>query len=377
MKKVINLVILLGLILIIGTGCTTQKLQSQSINKEQKIILEDVGDLNVARVNHSAVLLKNGNVLLLGGYGDKDSKITGEIYNSKTKLTSFVSNYSPLDITQNKPILLDDGDVIIFCSEGIIKYDTKLNKFKLLQKYPTKKAYNTIAKLYNGSILVIGGEPKEKWNYNIVEIYKPQSNSLKVVGQTNLKRINIIKIDNPITLKNNKLLILDENSSKFFEHNNSEIYNPLNNSFLLVNQYPKVQTKDRFNYLASNFLLYDSKKQEYINIEKLFNSQKKELGDDYPSNFRCGESILIDNKIILTLNYGGNNPDIYSKIYLFDILSNKFEYLGDLNLNYQDVTLIKLNDNKIFISGGYTSGPPSDDLKLEYYKKNVIINTKR
>lgn len=374
MKKFVNLIILF-FVLVTFTGCTSKKTLSQNIAKnpsEQKFVLEEVGSLNIARANHSATLLNNGNVLLLGGSGGQYSNITGEIYNPKTKLTSFVQNYSPLDIKQNKPILLNNGNVIIFCPEGIVKYDANFSKFILLKKYQEKRSYNTIAKLLNNNILIIRGYITGNNNYNIAEIYKPKTNSMKQTNPPKLKRSSLYKAESYIYLKNNKLLLLNSGTS---EEKHFEVFNTANNNFKIVDKYPKLEAKNEFNYIPEMFLLYNSEKHEYTSIKELFKTQNKELGENLPFFAEGNDSLLLSSKIILLLSPYNNNPKDYTKVYSFDILSKKFEYLGDLQLNYQAFAITKLSNNKILISGGYHYDG-SDEYKSIDVKRNVVMNIK-
>ena len=224
------------------------------------------GKLNIRRFDTNLVLLKNGNVLIMGGKTPRDRKIPigiadegmstragrMEIYNPETETFSLVNNTTPIYNVVDA-FLLKDGRVFIiysgkytiydpekniFSESGrLIKYkqhlklsddkilffvgpDTKFETFKLPKHSHNHQSYLYYFKEYNISEIVIYDINKKEYK-NGGHLLIPRGGSdLFTFGLIELKDGNILVFGGEDKAEERKL------GDTVLEKKDAEIYNP-------------------------------------------------------------------------------------------------------------------------------------------------------
>jgi len=338
MKKVFSIIISCLFILLL-TACTKQ---------ERKFVR--IGDLNFARAGHQAIILRNGKILILGGYTrNYDIVKEIEIYNPTTKKFSLVNKR--LDNGFNNALLLRNGNVAIFYNNGVVIYDPIKNKFNSLKKMLIPRTNFSCILLNNGKILIKGGltNTKNQIPVTISEVYDPITSSFKYVNNDLIKNyyeepyyLKIIHNKNKmhilrtnflsIPLYNGKILIVggfDKHGKYVFK---SEIFN--------------VKTK-QFDFTGNmNFCFTEYYSANYL----------------YPVN---SENILLTGKDIN--HYKTMNAEFYN------INSGKFTQIKNKIFDrlYPSVNCIK--NNTYLITGGSKQNYTEDDF-IKPYKDAYILN---
>ena len=236
--------------------------------KTEKFI--PTGKMNYPRYKHTATLLKDGRVLIVGGEA----------------LTSLKGK-----------VLLKER---IFYEYSEI-YDPKIGKFELGSKINNKRTYHSAILLDNSNVLIVGGE-----NYAerilISELYDTKNNKFIEIGDTK----NIKLTSDLIKLQNGKVLIFNA-GQKF------EIYDPSSRNFDFF--MPDTVVERSFNPVLlkdGNILFIAGSKKErwyYVgsNETEILNPYKKELVKGPNLHNKRGRptaTLLEDGTVLIT---GGLN----------------------------------------------------------------------
>jgi hypothetical protein len=161
-----------------------------------------IGKLKLHRFgkDYTATLLKNDKILIAGGYDYNKHKITlqSEIFDPKTGKSSFTGNTNYPEV-HSKALLLNDGNVLIvgskYCPDKAELYVTKLGKFikvgDIKEKYKLKKDdYNFINVspylLPDGRVLITNSviyqkNPWQRYNKPMIEIYDPKTKQFNYI----------------------------------------------------------------------------------------------------------------------------------------------------------------------------------------------------
>lgn len=362
-----------------------------------------VGDLNYARAAHTATLLNDGRVLIIGG--------SVAPYRTQRKATIFeefdkVEVYLP-DIKKFKVInqmnenrvahtatLLKDGNVLIVGGTGSTGekiYDVNHNKFINVGNLNIKRYGHSAILLDDGNVLIVGGATNGVGFAKEIEIFNPDTRKFKVVGKFELnnngsivlKTVNLSKLLDGrilITPVVNKLAI--KHGRKNPDYNRSLIYDYKNNSLETLTNFGDTC---RYNstFVAKDGNIYNICSESYIStiIEKydLKNHSNIKLTNliqprqDYLATLAVltkDNSILIlggrnnDNNGIFTVIFNGiiTAPSSVTSVEKYDIKKNEISKVTNKWVYRQCFAITTLQNGKILLTGGSTKD--DDRLKL-------------
>jgi N-acetylneuraminic acid mutarotase len=146
------------------------------------------GSMAVGRVAHTATLLANGKVLIVGGWVSSDPTATAELYDPAAK--TFIATGSMASARAgHTATLLHDGRVLIaggvdnpgslpIGSNTTEIYDPATGSFVSAGSMAVARRLHTATLLPDQKVLVIGGGSR------LAEIYDPATNSFSPVGLT-------------------------------------------------------------------------------------------------------------------------------------------------------------------------------------------------
>jgi len=148
------------------------------------------GEMNEARTDHTATLLDNGKVLVVGGNGDKTYLAETELFDPKTMKWS-QGPKMPQSRWAHAAVKLKNGWVLVTGGFGssdslasVTLYDPGSNSFKTPAKQMAdERRYHAMSLLKSGKVLISGGLfGKSNWKYksrDTTEIYDPNNGSFK------------------------------------------------------------------------------------------------------------------------------------------------------------------------------------------------------
>lgn len=360
MKKIINLIVLLGLSLFVLTGCG-EKNYGHFVK---------TGELNTPRAQHVAALLKDGNVLIAGG--DDFSNVphllnSAEIYLTKegkfVKTGSMIKKrYGPAAIS------LPDGRVVVIggmspneknavknttgdglSSKLIEVYNPKTQKFEEAGYLKHYTYYPNLTLMDDGKVFILGGSDEK--NGRVVglsgkaEIYDPRTKTTKLTSLINYAREGCsvaLLSDGRILIaggqvstfgkgKNNKLLSFAHKTTS-----SAEIYDPKLDKFTLIGDMNYKRSGQASILLPDNQVLLVGGSREWRDGPLL--DKKVYDKNIYPVVKRTEQYALLQGCI--------------QDIELFNPKTNKFKIAGKLNYAICTNQLNLLNNRYILASGG-------------------------
>lgn len=348
--------------------------------------LHYIGKMNVPRIFHKAIKLKDGNILIVGGNNsityrnnsDMDGKYSDdieyipeysiELFNpinntfKKLKAKTSISDISEI-------ILLDNDNVLLVSDKEYQVFDTKKNKFYAQQFKNMEFKYVSYAEKLRDNLLlecygnIHHGTLEQKFNQHFCCITDITNFKLKVSNNINIEIPEYIKPTNFGYLKINQNEILIYTKS-YPRTNTKDIYLALydikNNKIIKSNILEHVGNYREAKpiLLKNNKILFTGgviyERGVYISYNVLpwfiYNIEDNKIEKTIDMLFN--DSITAQNPIKL-LN--GNILIVEdNKIrQLFNTKTNKFEDFNGFNLeNIMNPNILQIGDNQLLITGG-------------------------
>jgi hypothetical protein len=221
-----------GKVLIAG-GSNTQWLASAEIYNPTTGAFTPTGTMSVRRGGSTATLLPNGKVLIAGGYNDT-LQASAEIYDPATGRFSPTGSMSA-GRSAHTATLLPNGKVLITgggAGRNVLAsaefYDPATGAFTSTGNMTMVHHKHAATLLPNGNVLIMGGSDNRDWRgrYANAEIYNAAKGTFTAAGNMNTTRF---KHRDSVALLNNGTVFVAGGKEY------AEIYNPVKNSFDIVN----------------------------------------------------------------------------------------------------------------------------------------------
>ncbi|WP_032808710.1 MULTISPECIES: kelch repeat-containing protein [unclassified Leptospira] len=234
-------------------------------------VWNQVPSLNEGRGYHQSTVLKNGDILVTGGYDTIDLISTVERFNVLANTWNYVA---PMNQQRalHQTILLADGRVLTVGGnliDGAIAlgaefYNPNLNTWTQTGVMNFFRSQFTLTRLNDGRILAVGGFGSDSV-LNSVEVFDPNTNSWSLLAPLNRSRFQ----HSAILLTDGRLLIA---GGKYSANGNSndysdsmEIYDPTTNVWKLMRM-PESRSQFTLDRLADgSILLIGGRNQGFVN----------------------------------------------------------------------------------------------------------------
>ncbi len=194
------------------------------------------GSMNVARKEHTATLLNDGKVLMIGGRNTAQGILAdAEINDPATGVFTLVGALNDSRVWHTATLLPDSGEVIIFGGVGeswilnIEKYDPLSQTFSITGVLPDYRSRHTATLINDGTILIAGGEGAGVGVFSSAELYDPSTGIFTSVGPMADPRSS-----HRATLMYNGSVVITGGSSTAaagYFLNTVEVYDPINRVF--------------------------------------------------------------------------------------------------------------------------------------------------
>jgi hypothetical protein len=224
-----------GRVLIVGGQGGAKTLATAELYDPKTGKFTPTGPMTTARRDHTATLLQDGRVLIAGGHGDASFLSSAELYDPKTgRFSRTGSTTSPLGLETTA--LLRDGRVLLL--EGVASsdhvasaelYDPKTGRFGPAGSMAVTQWVDTATLLADGSVLVTGSffDMTVPMYRASAEIYDPARGAFKPAGSMSAVR----QYATATLLPNGQVLVAGGSDSGGFPLASAELYDPTANAF--------------------------------------------------------------------------------------------------------------------------------------------------
>ncbi len=202
-------------------------------------------NMSSPRGMHTATLLQNGKVLVVGGYpGAYLTILDPELYDPATNSWAYAgsagsgSSYRT-NVFANTATLLTSGEVLVvggatyspccYATKGVMLYHPETNTWSIGNQTSDPREYHTATLLPNGKVLVAGGNQGGDQNpsYNTTEIYDPATNNWSPAAHMIFARQNHFAI----LLPSGKVLVGSGTAHDGWLLTTTELYDPAKNTW--------------------------------------------------------------------------------------------------------------------------------------------------
>lgn len=326
------------------------------------------GVLDTARGGHTAILLSNGKVLLVGG-----GVASAEIYDQATGTFSNAGSDGALTLGETAT-LLPDGKVLLTGGGGIDStglsfvssvasaelYNPVTETFSATGSLRIGRQEHTATLLPNGKVLVVGGlnDPEPL----AAELYDPISGSFSITGSLGTAR----KDHTATLLPSGEVLVVGGfNISSGGVTATAELYNPATGTFRPTGSLRTARQLHTATLLPNGKVLIagglGNTASSYLASAELYDpttgtfSPTGSLGS---ARAWHAATLLLNGKVLVT---GGDaeNGETIASAELYDPATGSFSPIDSLRAARERHTSTLLPDGEVLIAGGFVDTPIS------------------
>lgn len=159
-----------------------------------------VGNMNTSRAGANAILLQNGDVLIVGGDDISGGQhiATAELYHPSTR--AFSATGSMRSGGASALVLLKNGEVFALDGSGGELYNPSTGRFTTAGKFTIARDKYGVGPLADGRLLIVGGQIDGAWGPRspTTNIYDPTSGAFTPGPEMSLARFKLKKAVVPL-----------------------------------------------------------------------------------------------------------------------------------------------------------------------------------
>jgi len=223
-----------------GSGTESNPYRSTEIYDPRTGSFQPGGNMSIGRTGHTATLLKNGRLLIAGGWtGRYNLRRSAELYDPATGVFTPTGDMV-LERAGNTAALLPDGRVLVAGGEdrgenalaSAELSDPATGTFTRTGDMTEARGQATATPLRNGKVLIVGGGSGHYPSQNVyrsAELYDPATGKFTSTGQMAVGRNKHASV----LLASGKVLVVggSDNRGWHGEYSSAEIYDPATGTF--------------------------------------------------------------------------------------------------------------------------------------------------
>jgi hypothetical protein len=328
--------------------------------------------LSVPRVQHTATLLPNGNVLIAGGVNQNGVIGTAEILNP---VTMRIEKQIPLQEARygHTAINLRDGRVLIAGGVGIANlatasaeiFDPVAQTFRRIAPMGEARFRHAAARLPDGSVLVIGGRSGSILR-NTCERFDPLTE--RFLPDASLPEY---RFDFTATALADGRIVVVGGTTISFERSIAEeaapvlIYNPSSHDFARGGDLPLAQHAAAL-FGDGRVFVYGGTHANPSVIDAA--GTVKEVRTGGGVMYRLTATTLRDGSILLAGGFLPSNSDYFRACYVWSAATTNTSAQVDARVARAGHTATLLADGTVLLAGGMTRTGPTDRTEVLAFK---------
>jgi Galactose oxidase, central domain/Kelch motif len=284
-------------------------------------IFTEIMDAPSKRSSHATILLPDGTVLVTGGYVGHVAATDAWVFNPQTQVFTLLSAHLLVARANHEMTPLPDGRVLVTGGfsgtsphDHVDIFDPIQQTFTAARKMLYHRSSHRALPLADGRVLVIGGTTLESGFLDVNEVYDPTSNTWSIDGTMQQNRTG-----HTATMLLNGTVLTAGGFTGNRTLLTAEVLDPTTRSFV-------------------------------------------SLGNMRVGRNQQSDTVLPDGKVLLA---GGSVDTVYlNSAEVFDPADNSFTLVGSLSQARKSHTATLLRDNRVLITGGKTGNGDSDIAEL-------------
>ena len=374
-----------GKVLVAGGFTGNKTIQTAEILDPSTHAFTSLGNMQVARNQHTDTLLSDGKVLLAAGSTDTVLLKSAEVFNPANNSFTLVGSLSQAR-KSHTATLLEDNRVLIAggksatgdLASGEI-YDPSTQQFHLTSPMNNGRSLQTATLLGNGNVLVAGGR-KGPNPLNTCELFNPVTESFSSTGLLNVQRkrhaANLL-LDGTVLVEGGASVSngqpVDQGTPT------AEVYNAGSGTWTQVEDMSTGRTEHTATLLPNGTVmvcggistslpsdLYNPSTQTFSTVGALLHPRQRHISlllTNPAWGSLVGKVLAIGGATTGNSIFGGIEQAL-DTVELFDPSTGQFSLFGTMTEPRQNHTATMLNDGRILIAGGVSSPAVSGTAEL-------------
>jgi WD40 repeat protein len=324
------------------------------------------GRLVFARSRHTATLLPNGQVLMVGGYTGT-ALDSAELYDpasfsfTQTGSLGTARFYHTATLLQNGKVLITGGEIANIALNTAELFDPATGTFSPTGTMLLARSSHSATRLPNGKVLIVGGVDNQTY-LSSAELYDPATGTFAATGSlTGEARANF----SATLLSNGKVLIAG--GFHLAELASAELYDPATGTFGATSSMLSARSYHTpISFSNGGVLIVGGAVTATVELYNpttgLFTAAGV-LGT--PRNYWHTATLLTTGKVFVAGGIGqGNPPPLLSSAELYNPSLGTFSATGSLTSARQLHTATLLNDGRVLVAGGVGPGGALNSAEL-------------
>jgi hypothetical protein len=343
--------------------------------------IEQAGDMNEGRYNHTATLLNDGKVIVIGGTEDgKNSLNSAEVFDPKEESWTPVPDMAHPRMRHTATIL-DSGRVLIaggylgngygypslfkhFNGSGNIShstceiFDPGENAFEPAQPINIGRFWHRAVKLQNGQVLVMGGLNVSQGALSSCELYNPLTGQWSQAASLNLARARFTAT----LLQNGSVLITGGHSGKGkAPFSSCELYLPVEDKWIEVSPMNKARGYHSGILMAHGKVMvsggFSGPGQPDWKDSEIFNSESgtwTDAGEMSLPRHNHESSLIPTGEVVIFSGSNCQTGGAHSGIEYYDSKEELWRDTNIVMLGVKWAMATTLENGQVLITGGLT-----------------------